>query len=197
VRVQVQVFTDRRSKPVPVTPNVIGTPAAGFAVASIEVDPPIVSVQGDANDLAAIDRADTLAISISGASSQVVQDIGFDLPAGVQALNPTTVHVTIRLRPVIVTRTFEAGLVIGGARPDLDYQLSTDRILVTIGGSIAELDRLAGTNIVLNVDVSGLTIGSHSVKATANLTTGLTLVGASPNPITVTVSAPSPSPAPS
>jgi len=197
VRVQLQVFTDRRSKAVPVTPNVIGTPAAGFAVASIEVDPPVVSVQGDANDLASLDRADTLPVSISGASSEVVQDVGFDLPTGVQALEPTTVHVTVRLRPVIGTRTFEAGLVIVGARSDLEYSLSTDRILVTIGGSIAELDRLSGTNIVLDVDVAGLGIGTHSVKATANLTTGLTLVAASPNPIEVTVSSPAPSPAPS
>ena len=197
VRVQLQVFTDRRSKAVPVTPNVIGTPAAGFAVASIEVDPPVVSVQGDANDLASLDRADTQPVSISGASSEVVQDVGFDLPAGVKALNPTTVHVTVRLRPVIVTRTFEAGLVIVGARSDLEYSLSTDRILVTIGGSIAELDRLSGTNIVLDVDVAGLGIGTHSVKATANLTTGLTLIAASPNPIEVIVSSPAPSPAPS
>jgi len=197
VRVQVQVFTDRRSKAVPVTPNVVGTPAAGFEVASVEVDPPVISVQGDANDLASLDRADTQPISISGASSEVSQDVGFDLPAGVQALDVTTVKVTVKLRPITATRTFEAGLVVVGADPDLEYALSTDRVLVTIGGSIAELDRLSGTNIVLSLDVRGLDPGTHDVTATANLTTGLTLIGASPNPIKVTVSTPAPSPAPS
>ena len=43
--------------------------AAGFEVASIEVDPPVISVEGDANDLAGLDRADTLPVSVSGASS--------------------------------------------------------------------------------------------------------------------------------
>ena len=66
VRVRVPVFTDRRSKTLPVTPNVVGTPAAGFEVASIEVNPPAVSVEGDANDLAGLDRADTLPISVAG-----------------------------------------------------------------------------------------------------------------------------------
>jgi YbbR domain-containing protein len=197
VRVQVQVFTDRRSKALPVAPNVVGTPAAGFEVASIEVDPPVVSVQGDANDLAPLDRADTQPVSISGASSAVTQDVGFELPAGVQALDANAVKVTVKLRPVTATRTFEAGLVIVGAQPDRDYALSTDRVLVTIGGSIAELDRLSGTSIVLAVDVSGLETGTHDVTATANLTTGLTLISASPNPIKVTVSTPAPSPAPS
>ena len=197
VRVQVQVFTDRRSKALPVTPNVVGTPAAGFEVASVEVTPPVVSVQGDANDLATLDRADTQPVSISGASSEVTQEVGFALPGGVQALDVTRVTVTVKLRPVTATRTFEAGLVLVGARPDLEYALSTESVLVTIGGSIAELDRLSGTSLVLTVDVSGLEPGTHDVKATANLSTGLTLISASPNPIKVTVSTPSPSPAPS
>jgi YbbR domain-containing protein len=197
VHVQVQVFTDRRSKAVPVTPNIVGTPAAGFEIASIDVNPPVVSVQGDANDLATFDRADTQPVSISGASSAVSQDVGFDLPAGVQALDIGSVKVTVKLRPVTGTRTFEAGLVVVGADPSLEYALSTDRVLVTIGGSIAELDRLSGTNILLSLDVSGLQPGSHNVTATANLTTGLTLISASPNPIKVIVSTPSASPVPS
>ena len=197
VRVRVPVFSDRRSKTLPVTPNVVGTPAAGFEVASIEVDPPVVSVEGDANDLAGLDRADTLPISVSGASSQVTQIVGLALPDGVQALGSGTVQVTIKLRPVTGTRTFEAGLVLVGARPDLVYSLSTDRVLVTIGGSTADLDRLSGVTLVLTVDVTGLEAGTHSVAVSANLSTGLTLVGASPNPVEVIVSSPTPSPEPS
>jgi YbbR domain-containing protein len=197
VRVRVPVFSDRRSKTLPVTPNVVGTPAAGFEVASIAVDPPVISVEGDANDLAGLDRADTLPISVSGASSQVTQDVGFALPDGVQALGGATVHVTIQLRAVTGTRTFEAGLVLVGTRPDLAYHLSTDHVVVTIGGSIADLDRLSGVTLVLNVDMTGLDAGTHSVAVSANLATGLTLVGASPNPVEVTVSSPVTSPPPS
>lgn len=195
VRVRVPVFTDRRSKSLPVTPNVVGTPAAGFEVASIEVDPPVASVEGDANDLAGLDRADTLPISVSGASSQVTQVVGLALPDGVQALGSGTVTVTIKLRPVTGTRTFEAGLVLVGARPDLVYSLSVDRVLVTIGGSVADLDRLSGVTLVLAADVTGLEPGTHSVAVSANLATGLTLLGASPNPVQVVVSSPAASPA--
>ena len=194
VRVRVPVFTDRRSKTLPVAPNVVGTPAAGFEVASIEVDPPVVSVEGDANDLAGLDRADTLPISVSGASSQVTQVVALALPDGVQALGSGTVTVTVKLRPITGTRTFEAGLILVGARSDFAYALSTDRILVTIGGSIADLDRLSGVNLVLSADVTGLEPGTHSVAVSANLATGLTLLGASPNPIEVIVSSAATSP---
>ena len=195
VRVRVPVFTDRRSKTLPVTPNVVGTPAAGFEVASIEVDPPVISVEGDANDLAGLDRADTLPVSVSGASSQVTQIVGFALPDGVQVLGSATVQVTVKLRPVTGTRTFEAGLILAGARSDLVYTLSTDRVLVTIGGSLADLDRLSGVSLVLTADVTGLEGGTHSIAISANLATGLTLLGASPNPVEVTVSSPAVSPA--
>ena len=197
VRVRVPVFSDRRSKSLPVTPNVVGTPAAGFEVASIEVDPPVVSVEGDANDLAGLDRADTLPISVSGASSQVTQVVGLALPDGVQALGSKTVTVTVKLRPITGTRTFEAGLILVGARADFAYALSTDRILVTIGGSIADLDRLSGVDLVLTADVTGLEPGRHSVAVSANLATGLTMLGASPNPIEVIVSSAGASPGPS
>lgn len=197
VRVRVPVFSDRRSKTLPVTPNVVGTPAAGFEVASIEVNPPVISVEGDANDLAGLDRADTLPISVSGASSQVTQIVGFALPDGVQALGSGTVQVTVKLRPVTGTRTFEAGLIIVGARADLVYTLSTDRVLVTIGGSVADLDRLSGVDLVLTADVTGLEPGAHSIAVSANLATGLTLLGASPNPVEVVVSSPAASPGPS
>jgi YbbR domain-containing protein len=201
VRVRVAVFTDRRSKTIPVSPEWNGTPAAGFEIESIEVNPSVISVEGDANDLAGLKHADTAPVSVAGASSEFVQTVGLALPEGVEALGGGTVQVTVRLRPITATRTFEAGIVITGAAPDRQYRLSTDRVLVTIGGSLADLDRLSGTNLTLSIDVTGLEVGTHPVNVSANLQTGLTLISAGPNPIDVTVTTPpppaSPSPGPS
>ena len=142
VRVRVPVFTDRRTKSLPVTPVVSGTPAAGFLVASVTVTPSVVNVEGDANDLAGLEHLDTAPVVVAGASSELVQEVGLVLPVGVQAFGDGTVRVTVRLRPVTATRTFEAGLVLVGERARSGYELSTDRVLVTISGSVAELDRL-------------------------------------------------------
>jgi hypothetical protein len=48
---------------------------------------------------------------------------------------------------------------------------------------------------VLTADVTGLDVGTHTIAVSANLATGLTLVGASPNPVEVTVSSPAATPA--
>ncbi|NJD29182.1 MAG: hypothetical protein FIA92_12910 [Chloroflexi bacterium] len=205
VRVRVAVFTDRQTRTLPVSPVVVGTPAAGFEIASVEVEPVVVSGEGDPDDLVGLDRADTEPVTVSGASSMVTQTVALQLPDGVEALGSGSVTVTVRLRSVTATRTFEAGLSLVGARADRRYELSTDRVLVTIGGSIADLDRLSAATLVLTVDVTGLDDGVHAVPVSANLVTGLTLLTASPNPVQVTVSTPvasepppaSPSPGPS
>jgi YbbR domain-containing protein len=196
VRVRVPVFTDRRTKSLPVTPVVTGTPIAGFEVASVTVDPPVVNVEGDANDLAGLERLDTAPVVVTGTSSELVQEVGLVLPPGVQAFGGGTVVVTVRLRPVTATRTYSAGLILVGERPDRGYELSTDHVLVTIAGSVAELDRLATTSLTLTVDVTGLDPGTRTVAVSANLTTGLTLLDVSPNPVEVTVSIVESSPGP-
>jgi YbbR domain-containing protein len=194
IRVRIPVFTDRKTRTIPVSPVVVGTPAAGFEVVSVSVDPVVAQVEGDANDLAGLDQADTSPVSVSGASSDVIQRVALALPNGVQAIGDGTVQVTVRIRAVTATRTFEAGLVLSGANPDKAYAISTDHVLVTIGGSVADLDRLAGGTLVLTLDVTGLNDGSHKVVPAANLTTGLSLLSISPSPVLVTISAPAPSP---
>ena len=97
------------------------------------------------------------------------------------------------------TRTFTAGLRLVGASNTLSYKLSVDHVLVTIGGSVADLDRLSGAALVMDLDVTGLKAGTHEVTPTANLPVGTTLVAVSPPTVGVTigttaVTAPSASP---
>lgn len=200
VRVRLAIFTNRQTRSLPIRPVVVGSPAVGFEVAAVSVEPLVVSIEGDADNIAPLEFADTAPVTITGASSTIAVDSPLQLPDGVQAPGVATVHVVVTLRPVTATRTFEAGLVLFGPRADRTYALSTDRVLVTIGGPVADLDRLSGSTLVLTVDVSGLDVGTHDVTATANLVTGLTLIGASPNPIAVTIgtlASPGPSASPS
>lgn len=200
-RVTIPVFTDRQSRSLPVAPVVTGTPAAGFEIAAVVVVPAVVTVEGDASQLAQLTQLDTQAVSVAGASSDVVVTVALDVPTGVVPLGTGTVRVTVTLRPVTATRTFSAGLRLVGARPGLTYALSTDRVLLSIGGSTGDLDRLSGATIVADLDVSDLTSGTTTdVPVTVALQTGLTLVTSSPPSVTVEVGIPAaagPSPAPS
>ncbi len=194
-RVQVPVFTNRQSRTVPVSPVITGTPAAGFEVATVVVLPAVVTVEGDADELVALDRIDTAPVSVAGLSSERTVEVELSMPIGVVPLDRDTVIVTITVRPVTATRSFDVGLRLVGVDPGLRYAIALDRVLITVGGSVADLDRLVGDTLVATLDVRGLEIGDRAVAVGADLPAGVTLVSASPQTVVVTISAaPSPSP---
>jgi len=194
-RVTIPVFENRKSRTVPVRPVITGSPAAGFEVASIIVEPTAVTIEGGAEQLSELAEADTDPVSVTGASSTVNMTVGLDLPTGLVALGDDSIHVTVTLRPVTSTRTFEVGVRLVGARSDLTYSVPVDRVLITIGGSIADLDRLEGSALLADLAVGELGLGTSDVPVTIQLPVGLTLVSASPSTVQVTVTAPASSPA--
>jgi YbbR domain-containing protein len=199
-RVTVPVFTDKKTKVLPVNPVVTGTPAAGFEIASIAVNPATVTVQGEASKLATLDRVDTLSVPVTGASDSVTESVGLDLPTGIIPVGDEKVFVTISLRPVTASRTFSVGLKLTGARPDLTYDVTVNKVLLTVGGSAAELDALSAATLVAELDVTGRTAGTVDVPVTADVPPGTTLVSASPPTVTVIITGipiESPSPSPS
>ena len=50
-RVKIPVFSDRQTRTLPVNPIITGNPAAGFEIESVTVDPLVVLVAGDADQL--------------------------------------------------------------------------------------------------------------------------------------------------
>lgn len=193
--VRIAVFQEGRTRSLAVNPVVTGTAAAGFELGNVTVEPLIVLVEGDQEQLAALVAADTAPISISGATQDVSADVPLDLPAGVvpQGGNET-VTITIEIRPIAGTRIFDAGMTLVGARSDLEYRVSVNHALATVGGSVADLERLNAATFTLLLPVGGLGVGTHEVALGANLPVGLTLVAVAPETVRVTVSAASPSP---
>jgi YbbR domain-containing protein len=166
---------------------ITGTPAPGFEVESVTVTPTVVTVEGDADQLSTLVSVNTMPVSINGASSALTTTADLDLPTGVVPIGDTQVSVKVDFRPLTSTRNFEAGVQLVGERADLAYAIDVDRILATIGGSVADLDRLEASTLVMDLDVAGLGPGTAAVRVTAALPAGLTLVAASPETVLVTV----------
>lgn len=199
VHVQIAVGSGLQKKSLPVHPVVTGTPATGFEIESITVDPPVVSVEGDADALAALSKIDTAPISISGASTDLVRTVPLDLLPGVDSISGDSATVTIVLRPVAATRTYSVGIVLSGARDDRTYSLSSASVLITVGGTVAALDALDPRTLAVIADVDGLAPGSHKVKLKIALPADVQLVATSPPEVTVSVAdnaAPPPTAAP-
>jgi YbbR domain-containing protein len=189
VHIAMQVFKDRRTATIPIVPTITGTPASGFEIASVSTSVPVVAVQGDPADLANVANARTAPVSVDGRSADVDETVAFDLPPGVTAVTPQTVQVHVTIRPITQSRSFTAGITLAGARSDRVYALSIQNVVVTVGGSPADLDRLSGSALALIANVGSLDVGSHPVTLSMTLPSGLTVVAISPATVTVTITA--------
>ncbi len=198
VRVTMKVFQNRQTATVPIIASIVGNPAPGFQVAPgpVTLSSPTVTLQGDAVDLATVVNAPTLPVSVEGRTSDLDVDVGFDLPTGVSAVKPSTVHVHVAIRAVTASRDFSVGIVLVGARSDRTCALSIQQATVTLGGSPVDLDRLTGATLSLTANVAGLDVGVHQVPLTITVQ-GLTLIAVSPPTVTVTITAATPSATPS
>lgn len=195
--ITIPVFSDRETRTLPVNAVLSGDPAAGFEIESVTLEPPVVLVEGDADQLAELVSVDTQPIPMGGVSSDRTIEVDLELPTGVLVVGEGRVAVTVTLRPVTETRTFNAGVRLIGAGRGLSYSLEIDRVLVTLGGSVADLDRLSGQALVLDLDVSALGPGTVSLPVGVDLPTGVTLVSTTPDEIQVTITSSSASPSPS
>jgi YbbR domain-containing protein len=135
-------------------------------------------------------------VDLTGAVADVTRVVNLVLPAGISALGLGTVSVTVHLTPVTASQTFSAGIVLSGARDDRLYSLSSDQILVTLGGSPAALAGIDGQTFSVTVDVNGLAPGSHVLIPTVNLPASLNVISLGPATVTVTVAVASPSSSP-
>lgn len=193
-RVMIPVFSDKESRTLTISPLVTGDPAPGFELVGATVEPRVVTVEGDIDDLEPLLRVGTAPVLIGGLSGNQTLETTLALPSGVVSLDVQTVRVSIVLRAVTATRTYQVGLELIGARPDRVYSLSADQVLLAIGGSVADLDRLEGATLVGTLNVTSLAGGTTAVAVEADLPAGVAFVSASPDTISVTVTTPTPTP---
>ena len=189
VHVQIPLFTDKDSRTLPVNPVISGAPAPGFRIARVEVDPATVTVEGDAEQLTTLIQVDTAPVSVAGATQTVTQNVALAPPNGIETKSAATVAVEVTITPITQTRTFSAGLRLDGQDPALSYSLSATQVLLTVFGSVADLDQLDAGPLEVALNVTGLGPGEHQVTVVPDLPSGPQVVGIDPEQVTVTVTA--------
>jgi YbbR domain-containing protein len=201
VRVTIQVGSQLSTRAIPVNAVVTGTPAEGYEITGVSAVPAVVTVGGEASLLDPLVKIDTEAVTISGASKTVVAEVALQLPTGVEALDVEVVQVEVAIAALSGSRSFEVGVTLAGADPGLRYSLGADRAVVTVGGTLADLDALDPSRIVASVDVDGVGPGTTRLPLAVALPADVRLVAVAPNEVDVTIVAPptpmpTPSPAP-
>ncbi len=197
VKVRLPVDQQVSYKQVGIHPIINGTVAQGYWMESVSTDPSSVTVVGDPKTLAGINYLDTASLSVDGASTSVVQDVGLSVPKGVSLVQQQSIRMrvtistlqtsqVVRVAPQIVN--VPAGLQVVGAPGYLDIELQ---------GPAPIMQRLRVEDLVATVDASGLREGIQSVKPSINTPPGVSVVSVKPDTVSLVLSSGTPTPTPS
>jgi YbbR domain-containing protein len=187
VHVRIAVSVAGTTRTVPVVPVVQGTPAAGFAVAAVRVQPVSVMISGPRAVLEGVEQVMTEPLSVEGARDDVSEAVALALPEGVSVEGSASVRVTVTVSALTGSRTYVVGVVLSGTSDTLTYEPSIGSVLVTVTGTLAALNALDGAGLQASGSVAGLGEGAHSVALSVAVPGGLTVSGISPPSITVTI----------
>jgi YbbR domain-containing protein len=199
VSVQVDVRETETTQTVPVRPEITGTPAPGFALESLSIEPSLVTLRGLPDALAAISEVPTEPLSIDGISADQEFEAELVLPEGTRladASESTVIVVTAGIAPSVSSRTFVVGVVCANAGENACLP-AIDQLAVTLSGPGELLQGLAAADVTPILDAAGLGPGSHDLQpALAGLPDGVELIRIDPGTVTVTIEAPAPEPTP-
>jgi YbbR domain-containing protein len=202
VDVDIDVHQVETNKTVPVRPDIEpGTPAAGFALAGLNVEPSTVTLRGLPDVLSEIGEVLTEPLSIDGASETQSFEAELILPEDVTLTDgdEPVVTVTATIEPSVSSRTFVVGVVCTGSGSN-GCVPGVDQLTVTVGGPGDALAGLGAADVTPSIDASGLAPGSYTLTPSIPaLPAGVELIGISPGGVAVTIVAPAtpaPTPAP-
>ena len=197
VHVTIAVGEQQVNRTLPVVPNITGTLAQGYSIQDVTVTPVTATVSGSGTSIAALTSISTAPVSVAGRSTDLTTTVALQPPKGVTVLGQARVQVRIRVMVETGSRSFGAGVVLTGARPDRTYTLSVPDVLVTLGGSSAALDAVDPARLYASASVAGLDTGTFTIPVHfAAAPAGTSVVAVSPGSVQVTISAPTPSPSP-
>jgi len=195
VSVQVDVQPTETTQTVPVRPDISGTPAPGFALESLLVEPSLVTLRGLPDVLAGISEVLTQPLSIDGISSNQAFETELVLPEGTRLADGTdasAVTVTAGIGPSVSSRTFVVGVQCEGAGENACLP-AIDQLTVTLSGPGGTLSGLSAGDVTPTLDASGLEPGTYDLEASLGaLPDGVELLGISPATVSVTIRAPAP-----
>lgn len=200
ISVRVDVEAVETTKTVPVQTAIIGTPAPGYALEALSVDPSTVTLRGLPEALTEITEVLTEPLDIGGESQTQTFEAALVLPEGTRLASATAepvVTVEATIVASVGSRSFVVGVVCQGAGVN-GCQPTIQQLTLTLAGPSAVLSGLEAADLTPVVDVTGLAPGLYTITPIIpDFPNGVELLQLAPATVSVRIVAPAaPTPAP-
>jgi YbbR domain-containing protein len=186
VDVEITVEQKRFSRLVVVSPSLEGSPAAGYNVTAVELEPASVTLLGPLELLNVTSFVVTDDIDITGATSDITRIVNLvGLAPGVSISGSGAVTVRISIAPGEGEATFGVAPQWTGLASDLRVVSITSLVEVTLQGELPTLRNVSPDQVTVSVDLSGLGAGSHRLEPQVKAPDGLQTANISPASVEV------------
>jgi YbbR domain-containing protein len=189
VNVSVKITQKEYSAPLAIRPTVTGSPADGYEVVSVSVDPTVATALGPPSFIAEAAALRTQPVDITGATDDVVLTVSLDLPPDVSVSGSTNVTVTVVIDPSQGRRTLAVTAVAVGLDPDLSISGALPFVEVELLGELPTLRDLLPNDIAATVNLTGLKAGTHTVKVTVSAPADTVVASISPETVDIKLEA--------
>ena len=187
--VKVQVGVRRRVgyKPdVEVVPDLLGDPAAGYRLGSVQVEPQTVTLAGLPSVLEQLPGfVETLPISVTGATADLSVRTGLTLPTGVAVYGDNIVTITVQVFPIQSSRAMTTTVDVQDVRPGWVAVPSPGVVDVILEGPETVLSGMKSGDLRVIIDVDGYSLGVHRIQPDVLVPEGVTVVSVIPETIEV------------
>ena len=186
VDIEITVEQKRFSRLVVVSPSLEGSPAAGYNVTSVELDPPSVTLLGPLELLNVTSFVVTDDVDITGATSDITRIVNLvGLASGVSISGSGAVTVRISIAAGEGEATFGVAPQWTGLASDLRVVSVTSLVEVALQGELPTLRNVSPDQVTVSVDLSGLGAGSHRLEPQVEAPGRLEVADISPTSVEV------------
>jgi YbbR domain-containing protein len=157
------------SRALAVTPQITGTPRAGYIQLGPSVDPPVVTVFGPQTFIEQAVSISTEPVDIEDETADVTRTVSLQLPTGASVKGGVNVTVKVKISPAPGQQVFAVPVSVDNLADDLRVAGTVPAVQVFLSGPAPDLLELDPGDIKATVDVGGKGAGTHrvGVKVTA------------------------------
>ena len=146
---------------------VSGQQAPGYRLENISVFPPVITIFSTNHALVSSlpGVVETQPLDLQDAREDISTRLSLDLPDNITLIGAQTVQVQVSITPIQTSLTL-VSLPIRpvGLSEDLAIQIFPETVDVILSGPVPILETLSSENVIVNVDVSGLGIGTYQLE---------------------------------
>ncbi|HUF53093.1 MAG TPA: CdaR family protein [Dehalococcoidia bacterium] len=188
VNVRIEITQERFTRSVAISVRTTGSPAPGYNLAGITVDPPTLVVRGDEDFIEDVFSIDTQPIDISGTADDIERTVSLDLPSGVTVPGGApVVTVSIDIQPSQAEFSFTVPVTVTNLGAGLSLEGAVPNIQVIMTGPQPVLSAIEVNDILATLDLGNLGPGAHTVQVTVSNLPGVQAARAQPSSVPVVI----------